>query len=62
VKEETYQQTLYFGDKIDAEEDASFVLSQVLFIAAGDTDAVRIARSVGNGELRLKRSRERETD
>jgi hypothetical protein len=53
MDEETYQQTSYFGDRIDVGPDGCFVLAQLL-IVPDDTSKMRIAASVGNGPLRVK--------
>ena len=53
MEEETYQHTLYLGDRINVGHDGCFVLAQVLF-APDDTGKMRIAASVGNGPLRVK--------
>jgi hypothetical protein len=54
VDEETYRQTLYLGDQIDVEAEDCCLLSEVLFVAAGATNKIRITVSVGTGPLRLK--------
>jgi hypothetical protein len=53
MEEETYQQTLYLGDRIDVEADGCFVLAQVLFVP-DDEGKMRIAVSVGTGPLYVK--------
>jgi|HubBroStandDraft_6_1064221.scaffolds.fasta_scaffold1503593_1 hypothetical protein len=61
MEEETYQQTLYLGDRIDIEADGCFVLAQVLF-APDDMGTMRIAASVGTGPLRVKFMKPGETE
>jgi hypothetical protein len=58
---ETYQQTLYLGDRINVEPDGCFVLAQVLF-ARDDTGTMRIAASVGTSPLRVKFMKPGETE
>jgi hypothetical protein len=53
MAEETYQQTLYLGDRIEVAADDHFVLSQVIF-APDDTGTMRIAASVGDGPIYVK--------
>jgi hypothetical protein len=53
VAEETYQQTLYLGDRISVGPDDCFALSQVL-IVQDDEGKMRIADSVGSGPLCVK--------
>jgi hypothetical protein len=51
--EETYQQVLYFGDKIEAPAEDCFVVSQ-LMIVPDDAGKMRIAASVGTGPVYVK--------
>jgi hypothetical protein len=53
MAEETYQQTLYLGDRIEVEVDGCFILAQVTF-APDDAGTMRIAASVGGGPLYVK--------
>jgi hypothetical protein len=53
VAEETYQQTLYLGDRIEVGPDDCFVLSQVL-IVPDDEGEMRITVSVGTDPLRVR--------
>jgi hypothetical protein len=53
MAEETYEQSLHLGDRIEVETDGSFALTQAIF-ARDDTGTMRIAASVGDGPLYVK--------
>jgi hypothetical protein len=53
VKEQTYQQISYPGNRISVGPDDCFALSQVLLVP-DDEGKMRIAVSVGTGPLRVK--------
>jgi hypothetical protein len=53
MAEDTYQQTLQLGDRIEVAADDRFVLSQVIF-APDDSGTMRIAASVGDGPIYVK--------